>query len=138
VVATGVSTPTLTASTKPAVTTAVATADRPTVERLRSAFASSEIQLKFHAKDARQNVNSGSYVFDASTGRFVQSTTRAVHPLAPVNTAYQLLDTDGALFAYVDTKGGLWIIDDLIEEPGRLADDEPDEWSFVTDYNAAY
>jgi hypothetical protein len=123
---------------QPAATPAKVTAQRPTVERLRSAFATSEIQLKFHPKQADKNVNSGSFVFDAATGKFVQSQARALHPLAPASAAYQLLDADGALFAYIDSKGGLWIVDDLLENAGGRADDEADDWTFVTDYHAAY
>jgi hypothetical protein len=36
----------------------------------------------------------------------------------------ELFDVDGELFAYVDEQGGVWIIDDIIDNPGGQRDRE--------------
>jgi hypothetical protein len=70
-------------------------------------------------------------VFDAATGGFVQQAAKPLASSGASPALYELVDKDGALFAYIDQKGRLWVIDDLIENPSRLADDEVDDWIMV-------
>jgi len=113
-------------------------AARASLSQIQAAIASSEIQLKFHPKKADKNVGKGSYSYDPELGEFVKDVGQKADVGAPTDSAYTLLDEDGALFAYIDSKGGLWVIDDLLENDDGLADDDEDDWVFVSDYNSAY
>ncbi|MEH6829476.1 MAG: calcium-binding protein [Sulfitobacter sp.] len=113
------------------------TAARPTQGALINAIENSEIQLSFHPSRADRNIATSSYVFDADLGEFVQQSFVSAAG-APADAAYTMLDDDGELFAYVDSAGALWVIDDLTENPGGYADDEPDDWIFQADYQSRY
>ncbi|MEH6737785.1 MAG: hypothetical protein V7695_04455, partial [Sulfitobacter sp.] len=113
------------------------TAARPTVSNFINAIENSEIQISFHPKKASNNIGKASYVYNADLGEFVQQSFTSTAD-APADAAYTMLDDDGALFAYVDSMGALWMIDDLTENPGGYADDDPDDWIFQADYQSAY
>ena len=102
-----------------------------------NAIDTSEITLKFHPKHASKNVGTASYVYDADLGEFVKQNFTSTAE-TPADAAYTMLDDDGALFAYVDSKGALWVIDDLTENPGGYADDDADDWLYQADYQPRY
>ncbi|WP_322892016.1 hypothetical protein [Yoonia sp. 76] len=62
-----------------------------------------------------------SYVYNEETGNFEQM---AVVPprVTGATTVLELFDADGALFAYVDEFGGVWIIDDVYDNPNGQRD----------------
>ncbi|MDA9980303.1 hypothetical protein N9E38_02565, partial [Yoonia sp.] len=63
------------------------------------------------------------YVYDEASGDFVPSDETAVQVAASgANTVLELFDTDGELFAYVDDQGGVWIIDDVNDNPDGQRD----------------
>jgi len=102
-------------------------APRPTVDEITSAMESSEIVISIHP-NAKKNVDTATYAYDAETGEFVKQDGQVSHPDAPKDSAYTMVDEDGALFAYVDINGQLFVLDDLVENPGGYADDETDDW----------
>jgi len=71
------------------------------------------------------------FIYNSQTGEFEEATTPQT-PLsqAPDGTMLELRDEDGMLFAYVDANGGLWIIDDIYENPDNLGDAEADDWIY--------
>ncbi|MFT4782325.1 MAG: hypothetical protein ACI9IV_000051, partial [Paracoccaceae bacterium] len=109
----------------------VTTAQRPDVNTIISAIESSEIVLNILPVPT-QNDFVTSYVFDGEN--FVAQAGMTASRSAPFGTVYELLDEDGSLFAYVDRKGGLWLIDDFVQNPDAAADAECDDWVFMADF----
>ena len=104
------------------------TAERPTLEEVISAINSSEIVIDVKKGKNRQPP-SAYYVYDDETDSFIATDTAPDSSPNP-NAAYQLLDNDGSVFAYIDRDGALWTIDDLDENPIGVADPEPDDWIY--------
>ena len=77
------------------------------------------------------------YVYDDDTGEFVQTGAPAPQ-VSGGNTVLELFDSNGELFAYVDEFGGVWIIDDIednpngqrdrVTDPVESADEIEDDW----------
>ncbi|MEJ8562140.1 hypothetical protein QTO30_13515 [Yoonia sp. GPGPB17] len=62
-----------------------------------------------------------SYIYNEATGEFEQAATRPTQ-VSGTNTVLELFDTDGELFAYVDEAGGVWIVDDINDNPNGQRD----------------
>jgi Ca2+-binding RTX toxin-like protein len=71
------------------------------------------------------------FIYNSQTGEF-DETAVPQQPLAnvPEGVLLELRDEDGQLFAYVDANGGLWIIDDVFENPDNVGDSEDDDWIY--------
>ena len=69
------------------------------------------------------------YTYNEKTGEFEKSEI-AQSVVSSANTVLELFDADGELFAYVDEQGGVWIIDDIIDNPSGQRDRE---WTDVED-----
>ena len=108
-----------------------AMAARPGAQQIISAITDSEIVISIDANPAR-NSGTSSYVFNAASGEF--ELTSFDNADAPVDAVHTLLDADGSLFAYIDRLGGLWLLDDIAQNPGGTADNGPDDWLFIADY----
>ncbi len=62
------------------------------------------------------------YVYDDDTGEFSQVNAPTPQDTGTAKTVLQLFDSDGELFAYVDEFGGVWIIDDIEDNPNGQSD----------------
>jgi hypothetical protein len=62
-----------------------------------------------------------SYIYNEATGEFEPAATRPTQ-VSGTNTVLELFDTDGELFAYVDEVGGVWIVDDINDNPNGQRD----------------
>lgn len=110
-------------------------ADRPGRDRIND-FVRSEIEITY-GTPATPLGAVPIYAYDEDSGTFVESGTRPVAG-GDDGAAIELIDADGALFAYVDGSGGLWLIDDIVDNPGgqpdraRAEDDIEDDWLLET------
>ncbi|NRB01204.1 MAG: hypothetical protein HRU32_15580, partial [Rhodobacteraceae bacterium] len=68
------------------------------------------------------------YVYDDANDVFVLSDAAATPEVRGTNSLLEFFDSNGALFAYVDEAGAVWIIDDIDDNPGGQQD-----WSGSTD-----
>ena len=78
-----------------------------------------------------------SYLYDDTTDSFSLIDASAVPEVSGTNSLLEFFDSDGALFAYVDETGAIWIIDDIddapngqrdLAEPVASEDEVEDDW----------
>jgi hypothetical protein len=104
---------------------------RPGHTRINSAWTDSEIII-----DVSNPLADGdfvqTYVYNSASDSFVEGPLQTSEPLFSATPVLAFRDENDALFAYVDEFGGLWIIDDLKDNPEGRSDPEVDDWILDT------